>query len=60
MSLQGDFLYLNSLQGDLFLADLSTGRFVLICSLLIALKVIDLLQLNTLQSVLFVADHSKG
>ena len=48
-----------SLQGDLFLAYLSTGRFVLICSLLIALKV-DLLQLNTLQSVLFVADHSKG
>ena len=59
MSLQGDFLQLNSLQGDLFLADLSTGRFVLICSLLIALKV-DLLQLNTLQNVLFVADHSKG
>ena len=29
---------------------------MLICSLLIALKVIDLLQLNTLQSVLFVAD----
>ena len=50
---------LNSLQGDLFLADLSIGRFVLICSLLIALKV-DLLQLNTLQSVLFVADHCKG
>ena len=59
---------MNSLQGNLlvaelltvlFVAGLSTGRFVLICSLLIALKV-DLLQLNTLQSVLFVADHSKG
>ena len=48
-----------SLQGDLFLAYLSTGRFELVCSLLIALKV-DLLQLNTLQSVLFVADHSTG
>ena len=40
-SLQGEFFYLISLQGDLFLAELSTG---------------DILQLYTLHGGFFVAE----